>query len=58
MLRNSFKRGGVQRVRGRGPAKFGKAPAPREELKVSAKVTSPDGFLLQYRTDCANDVMV
>ena len=49
MLRNNFKRCGDQSGRGCGPAKFQKAPAPREEPKLSAKAASPGFFLLQYR---------
>ena len=57
MLRGNFKRGGVKTEKGRGSGgRFQRAP--REELKVSAKVASPGCFLLQYRTDGANDVMV
>ena len=56
MLRgNSNRRGGPQNARGRGAAaRFHRSP--REELKVSAKVASAGCFLLQYRTDGANDV--
>ena len=56
MLRgNSNRRGGPQNARGRGAAaRFQRSP--REELKVSAKVASAGCFLLQYRTDGANDV--
>ena len=57
MLRGNFKRDGVKTERGRGSTgRFQRAP--REELKVSAKVASPGCFLLQYRTDGANDVTV
>ena len=57
MLRNNYRKGGAQHDKGRGSARFQKPP-PREELKVSAKVASPGCFLLQYKTDGANDVTV
>ena len=56
MSRSNFKRGGVQDGRGRGSGRF-QRPA-REENKISAKVASPGCFLLQYRTDGANDVTI
>ena len=56
MLRVTFKRVGVKAERCRGSWECQRAP--REELKVSAKVASPGCFLLQYRTDGANDVTV
>jgi hypothetical protein len=51
------RRGGPQNARGRG-ASGRQQRAPREELKVSAKVASPGCFLLQYRTDGTNDVTI
>ena len=55
MLRNFFRNCGAQYKKVRGSAGFQK-PIPREELKVSAKMASPGCFLLQYKTDGANDV--
>ena len=57
MLRNKFRKGGEQHDKGRGSARLQKSP-PREELKISAKVASPGCFLLQYKTDGANDVTI
>ena len=55
MLRNNFRKGGVQHDKERGTARFQKPPL-REELKVSAKVASSGCFNHQYMTDVANDV--
>ena len=56
MLRNNIRRGRAKDTNGRGPARTQRPP--REELKASAKVASPGCFLLQYKTDGANDVTV
>ena len=56
MLRNNVRAGGVQNANERGPERVQKLP--RLELKVSAKVASPECFLLQYTTGGATDVTI
>jgi len=57
MSRSDFRNGGCQDMNGRGASgRFQKAQG--EDQKVSAKVSSPGCFLLQYRTDGANDVTI